>query len=320
MSEFSIKKEKLIDRISSRLAEKDSLVLSRIGKSIQRDRDFPTHYLLKKGFKFFKNLLQSRFFLRKCTVVGKSPRVDNKPYLVNNGKMIIGDFVNICSRSVCCDLVSYPGGELIIGNNVFINFGTTINAKKKVRIGNNVKIGPYCMIHDTDFHIQGKDFVNPEGVPISIEEDAWLGSRVIVLKGSKIGKGAIIAAGSVVSGIIPPNAIAAGMPAKIIRFRRSEEDIDIKKPCESLSDLTSEEIKKINSLVCNVLEIDENYLLEMRDAAYIDAWTSEKHLKIIKHIEREFDLIIQENIVVKLSNIDKIYKHVAEINSKHDKS
>jgi len=317
MSEFSIKKEKLLDRISSRLAEKDNLILSRIGKSIQRDRDFPIHYLLKKGFNFFKNLLQSRFYLRKCTAVGKSPRVDKKPYLVNNGRMIIGDFVNICSRSVCCDLVSYPGGELIIGNNVFINFGTTVNAKKKVRIADNVKIGPYCMIHDTDFHIQGKDFVNPEGVPISIEEDAWLGSRVIVLKGSKIGKGAIIAAGSVVSGIIPPYAVAAGMPAKIIRFRCSEKDIDMENASEFVSELTPKEVKKINSLTCNILKINENCLLKMRDAAFIDAWTTKKHLKLIKHIEKEFDLNIPDNLAVKLGNIDKIYKHVAESNLKH---
>jgi len=314
MSEFSIKKDKLLDNISSRLAEKDSLVLSRIGKSLQRDRDYPTHYLIKKGFNFFKNLLQSRFFLRKCTSVGKSPRVDKKPYLVNNGKMMIGDFVNICSRSVCCDLVTYPGGELIIGDNVFINFGTTINAKKKVRIGDNVKIGPYCMIHDTDFHIQGKDFVNPEGVPISIEEDAWLGSRVIVLKGSKIGKGAIIAAGSVVSGIIPPNAIAGGMPAKIIRYRRTTEDISMQNPCDYFSELNPVERKKINSLICNSLDINEKYLLEMKDAAFIDAWTTDKHLELIKLIEKEFELIIPENKAVKLTSIDKIYKQVAQLN------
>lgn len=62
--------------------------------------------------------------------------------------------------------------------------------------------------------------------PIVIEDDAWLGIDCIILSGVKIGQGAIIGAGSVVSKNIPPYAIAAGNPAKVIKFRFDTETID----------------------------------------------------------------------------------------------
>jgi acetyltransferase-like isoleucine patch superfamily enzyme len=55
--------------------------------------------------------------------------------------------------------------------------------------------------------------------PIVIEDDVWLGYGVVVLSGARIGRGAVIGANSVVSGAIPPGAVAVGAPARVVRFR-----------------------------------------------------------------------------------------------------
>jgi maltose O-acetyltransferase len=72
---------------------------------------------------------------------------------------------------------------------------------------------------DNDFHSlePEKRQVKPPSAPIILEENVWLGARVIVLRGVTIGKGSVIGAGSVVTKDIPPGVLAAGSPARVIR-------------------------------------------------------------------------------------------------------
>lgn len=75
-------------------------------------------------------------------------------------------------------------------------------------------------IFDTDFHCIPSENRNRslgKVAPVVISNNVWLGSRVMVLKGVTIGENSIIAAGAVVAKSIPPNVIAAGVPAKVIR-------------------------------------------------------------------------------------------------------
>ena len=62
--------------------------------------------------------------------------------------------------------------------------------------------------------------------PIVINDDVWLGTNALILSGIEIGQGAVIAAGAVVTNDIPPYAIAAGVPAKVIKYRFNQEMID----------------------------------------------------------------------------------------------
>ena len=62
--------------------------------------------------------------------------------------------------------------------------------------------------------------------PIIVEDDVWIGTRAIILSGVRIGKGAVIAAGTVVTKDIPPYAIVGGNPAKIIKFRFEQDVIN----------------------------------------------------------------------------------------------
>lgn len=109
-----------------------------------------------------------------------------------------------------------------LGSNVHFN-GLVINGGGKVVIGDNFHSGPDCL-----FICQNHNFDTGTAIPyddtylykdIEIEDNVWLGSRVIVLGGVRIGEGAIIQAGSCVVNDIPPYAIAGGHPAKVFRRR-----------------------------------------------------------------------------------------------------
>ncbi|HUS15986.1 MAG TPA: acyltransferase, partial [Chloroflexia bacterium] len=80
------------------------------------------------------------------------------------------------------------------------------------------RIGTHCIIMDNDFHyvaLSRRD-ERPPGRPIILEPHVWIGNRVIIQKGVRIGYGSVVAAGSVVTRSIPPMSIAAGVPARVI--------------------------------------------------------------------------------------------------------
>ncbi len=114
------------------------------------------------------------------------------------------------------------GIKLKIGKESYLNRRTFVDAIESVEIGQFVAIGPDCYITDHDHG------VDPTRAPLDQEmmakrtyigDRAWLGAKVIVLKGVTIGQHAVIGAGSVVTRDIPAYAIAVGIPARVIRTR-----------------------------------------------------------------------------------------------------
>lgn len=111
--------------------------------------------------------------------------------------------------------------RISIGTNFGMTGGSII-AAELVEIGNSVLIGANVIIADTDFHplnAEERQVFGKGGVvrPIMIEDNVYIGTNVIVLKGVRIGEGSVIGAGSVVSQDIPPNVVAAGNPARPLR-------------------------------------------------------------------------------------------------------
>lgn len=122
-----------------------------------------------------------------------------------------------------CTFFVDRGCSLIIGNNVGIS-QTALIAHADISIGDNVKIGGGTCVYTSDFHSlnkdlrrTGKDLKNRKSAPITIENNAFIGARCIILKGVTIGENSIVGAGSVVTKSIPANEIWAGNPAKFIR-------------------------------------------------------------------------------------------------------
>ena len=112
-----------------------------------------------------------------------------------------------------------------------------------VRMGKYVMIGPELLITGADhcFDIPGTAVIfsgRPQPRECIIEDDVWIGARVTVLKGIRIGRGAIVAAGAVVSRNVAPYMIVGGVPARAIKPRFSEDiakihDAYLAKPAQS---------------------------------------------------------------------------------------
>jgi acetyltransferase-like isoleucine patch superfamily enzyme len=118
--------------------------------------------------------------------------------------------------------IEYPEG-LSLGRGVGFNLGCWINARGGVTIGDNVIMGPYCVIHSANHRLDQLDVpVQQQGFeekPVRIGNNVWLGARVTVLPGVTIADNAVVGAGAVVTKDIPSNAIAIGNPAHVIRLR-----------------------------------------------------------------------------------------------------
>jgi len=129
------------------------------------------------------------------------------------------------------DRFSY--GTIRIGNDVFINTGACFSAKEGITIGSKVMFGPNVTIrggnHNTsvlgrfmaDIHEKRPE----DDLPVVIEHDVWVGAGAIILKGVTIGRGSIVAAGAVVTKNVKPYSIVAGVPASLIRYRWSTDEI-----------------------------------------------------------------------------------------------
>jgi maltose O-acetyltransferase len=108
------------------------------------------------------------------------------------------------------------GEDTIIGDHVFLD------GRAKLKIGNHTDIASEVMIYNSEHDIESETF-KPREEKVEIGDYVFIGPRVIVLPGVKIGKGAVLAAGAVVTKDVPDFAIVGGVPAKIIGERKNRD-------------------------------------------------------------------------------------------------
>src|SRR4051812_40687655 len=162
-------------------------------------------------------IMRARWQLRGCNTKPLSVRLRGRAFVENYGRIELGDRVRISGRTVPVELVSWPGGTLRVGSGTFLNYGSSLSAHEEVTIGKDCLIGNYVTIIDSDYHDLRDHTQQGRSAPIRIDDNVWLGTRAIVLKGVHIGQGSVIGAGSVVTTDIPPNSLAFGVPAKVVR-------------------------------------------------------------------------------------------------------
>lgn len=115
-------------------------------------------------------------------------------------------------------LADQPGAVIRIGAGTRVH-GSGIHAESSITIGKRCLIAANCQLFDSNGHVIALDDparrLDTAGTPrpIVLEDDVWLGTGVIVLPGTHIGAGSVIAAGSVVGGIVPPRTLMRGNPA-----------------------------------------------------------------------------------------------------------
>jgi acetyltransferase-like isoleucine patch superfamily enzyme len=130
--------------------------------------------------------------------------------LIVTGKVVVGDGAIIWL---------HPGAVLELGANTLINPNTKIVVKESVRIGQDCAISWDVLITDADWHF----FLAPGGTkkkdtsPVEIGDHVWIGARCTVLKGSRVGSGAVIGAHSVVTGHVPPKSVFRNAYAQQVR-------------------------------------------------------------------------------------------------------
>ena len=148
-------------------------------------------------------------------------------------EIIIGKNVSIISSSKRCTASSIfattklrtwsKTAKIILEDGSGLN-GTSITARSKtIRIGSGTMVAPNVTIMDSDFHAlwppESRAY-NPAfetDADVIIGKNVWIGSQCIIKKGVSIGDNSVIAAGSVVTGYIPANVLAGGVPARVIR-------------------------------------------------------------------------------------------------------
>lgn len=164
-------------------------------------------------------------------------------------------------------------GGVVVGKNTYgiLNIGYTGNENEKIIIGNNCSIasgtkfllgGEHNYRCITTYPYVSKIFNQKTEVlskgPIVVEDEVWIGEDSLIMSGVCIGKGAVIAARSVVLKDVPPYAIVGGVPAKIIKYRFSKEIINKVKSI----DLTKINLNE-NKIEYLMMELNENNVDEI---------------------------------------------------------
>jgi len=153
------------------------------------------------------------------------------PVVIGSLDIVMGDKVRLAAMTTISGrAVGKQIPQLIIGDNVGIGWRTSISVGKSIIIGNNVRIAGDCYLagypgHPVNAKLRalGKPDEDSQVGIIILEDDVWLATGVKVMPNVTIGRGTIVAAGSVVTKDLPSFVLAAGVPAKVLKSIRGED-------------------------------------------------------------------------------------------------
>ena len=173
-------------------------------------------------------LTNCKLFSDGIVSIGKNSVIKENAVINAFGGIDIGNRT-IIDRDVIIGGMQSQKSKIEIGDDCVVLYRSYINTTGKISIGNNVGIGGYSLIFS---HSAWQNVL--EGNPykfadVIIRDNVWLPWNVTVMPGIVVGKNATIGSGSVITKNIPPNVFAAGVPAKIIRTKKSRKLSDLEK-------------------------------------------------------------------------------------------
>ena len=197
----------------------DGEVMRRVFGAMYRGHDA---YLATREYLTSKLLVEPMVRAR-FHAVGQGTRVSALPYVRGHARVTVGNDCEFGYFSIRSGrFVDQP--ELVFGNSVHVSSGVIFVVNRRISIGDNTGIAGKCWISDSDGHpvdlerrLRGEDITAEDIQPLTIEDHVWIGHGSHVLKGVTIGRGAVVAAGSVVTSDVPAGALAMGVPARILR-------------------------------------------------------------------------------------------------------
>lgn len=164
------------------------------------------------------------YFRRRLRRLGPNAIIGPGLQVFGPGRVAIGGGFS-CWRH--CTIAACEDGTVEIGDGVSLNANVYINAciGGRIVIGNDVLIAPNVVLRSSDHATDDVDLpIKQQGHvarEIIVEDDVWLGANVTVVGGVRIGRGAVVGAGAVVTRDVPPYMIVGGVPARPIRPRGS---------------------------------------------------------------------------------------------------
>jgi len=171
-------------------------------------------------------VLRAAFYLRRkgVTLGGRPATFHGRMPRIKGGRRIrVGSRFKVDGHQIRAELACSPDGRIVIGDNVYLNRGTTIYAEREVTIGDDCRFADQAAVYDTNFHEVGEG----EGItvaPVRIGSNVWIGRQALILPGTEIGDHAVVGAGAVVRGVVPPRTLVAGSPAQVVRTFEAADD------------------------------------------------------------------------------------------------
>jgi acetyltransferase-like isoleucine patch superfamily enzyme len=158
--------------------------------------------------------------------VGRSCRLILEP----GGRLVLADDCAVDDGST---LAVYQGGRLALGKGCFVGHHATLAARDSVELGAGTFLAELVSVRDHDHAVglppsSGKVDVTP----VRIGADAWLGAKVTVLRGARVGDRTVVGANAVVRGDLPEDVVAVGIPARVVRAIRPTGAVDPRAPTQ----------------------------------------------------------------------------------------
>jgi acetyltransferase-like isoleucine patch superfamily enzyme len=158
--------------------------------------------------------LGSRLRHSSIDVLGEGTLFAGRPDVVNDGVIEFGRNCRVSSHPVRSHFMVMPRARIAIGDEVMISYGAGISAASEIQIGSGTRIGPFCVMLDSDYHKAGDRDSAGAVAPIHVGQNVRIGARVTLLRGSRVGAGATVMSGSCVSGFVAEGAVVSGVPAR----------------------------------------------------------------------------------------------------------